>query len=250
MRVQKQLKHKGAITDICLKQNAPISPPNTTPKNARECLGVLRFDPQKEREKMNLQSIPNVRQAEAGDAADLAKLIDIAGEGIPAWLWGQSCGAGQTPLDVGTERARREVGGFSYKNALVAEKNGATLGMVLSYPINEAPTSDPNELPAPIAPFVELEAQSVGTWYINALAVFAGARGAGLGTRLLTAAEDQAAAAGYRQMSIQVYGQNSGAFRLYQRLGYGLAERAAVRLHPCQPYYTGDVLLLLKSLTA
>ena len=197
---------------------------------------------------MNLHSIPSVRQAEAGDAADLAKLIDIAGEGIPSWLWGQSCQAGQTPLDVGVERARREVGGFSYKNALVSEKGGGVLGMVLSYPIDEAPTGDPGDFPAPVVPFVELEAQSVGTWYINALAVFAGAREAGIGTRLLYAAETQAAAAGYPAMSIQVYSQNTGAFRLYQRLGYKIAGRAKVRLHPCQPYYTGDVLLLLKRL--
>ena len=197
---------------------------------------------------MNLQSVPSVRQAKACDAANLAKLIDIAGEGIPSWLWGQNCQTGETPLDVGAERARRETGGFSFRNALVSEQRGNVQGMVLSYPIDEAPTADPADLPAPIAPFVELEAQSVGTWYINALAVFAGAREAGIGTRLLDAAETQAITAGYRVMSIQVYAQNTGAFRLYERLGYEVAARSKVRLHPCQPYYTGDVLLLLKRL--
>ena len=47
-------------------------------------------------------------------------------------------------------------------------------------------------------------------------------------------------------MSIQVYGQNSGAVRLYERMRYASTAHAAVRLHPCQPYYTGDVLLLVK----
>ena len=199
---------------------------------------------------MTLQIIPSIRQAEASDAVELAKLIDIAGEGIPAWLWGQSCQAEQTHLDVGAERARRETGGFSFKNALVAERRGEVTGMVLSYAIDEAPASEPHELPAPIAPFVELEAQSVGTWYINALAVFAGGREAGIGTKLLNAAESQAISAGYQMMSIQVYSQNTGALRLYQRLGYAIDARAKVLLHPCQPYYTGDVLLLMKRLEA
>ena len=197
---------------------------------------------------MNLQTVSSIRQAVAADAYELAKLIDIAGEGIPAWLWAPKCQGEETPLDVGAERARRDEGGFSYKNALVAERGGAVTGMVLSYPITEAPGCDPSELPAPIAPFVGLEARSVGTWYINALAVFAGNREAGLGTKLLTAVETQAAAAGYPVISIQVYAQNTGAFRLYERLGYTIAARAEVRLHPCQPYYTGDVLLLLKRL--
>lgn len=197
---------------------------------------------------MNLQTLPGVRQAETSDAADLAKLIDIAGEGIPAWMWAQKCQTGETPLDVGAERARRETGGFSYKNALVAETGGHVRGMVVSYPIDEAPTADPEELPAPIVPFIELEAYSVGTWYVNALAVFAGERGAGIGGQLLGAAEAQAMASGYGVMSIQVYGQNTGAFRLYRRSGYDIAARSPVRLHPCHPYYTGDVLLLLKQL--
>ena len=51
-----------------------------------------------------------------------------------------------------------------------------------------------------------------------------------------------------KAMSIQVYEQNVGAVRLYTKLGYEIAAREPVRLHPCQPYYTGDVLLLIKNL--
>lgn len=187
-----------------------------------------------------------IRPARASNAPDLAKLIDIAGEGIPTWLWAQSVEGGQTPLDVGEERARRETGGFSYTNALLAERDGQVLGMMLGYPIHDAPTDDPDALPAPIAPFVELEAQSAGTWYVNALAVYPAFQGAGIGAQLLAAAEELAREAGFSAMSIQVYGQNSGAVRLYERMGYERIAHAPVRLHPCQPYYTGDVLLLMK----
>ncbi len=187
-----------------------------------------------------------LRPARHEDGEDLARLIDIAGEGIPSWLWAQSAEGDRTPLDVGTARARREQGGFSYKNAIVAEREGHVLGMVLSYPITSAEESASVDLPAPIVPFVTLEAKSVGTWYVNALAVRAGSRACGIGTTLMANAEKQALDAGFTEVSIQVYAQNTGAVRLYRRLGYKVVESAPVLSHPCQPYYTGDVLLLLK----
>lgn len=195
---------------------------------------------------MTMQTTSLIRQASEADAPALAKLINIAGEGIPNWLWTRACVEGQTPLETGIERARRPSGGFSYTNALIADQGSDPIGMVLSYAITEAPENNPNDLPAPIAPFVALEKLSVGTWYVNALAVFAEARGRGIGTALMTAAEGQARVRGFDEMSIQVYEQNVDAVRLYERLGYTLAAKEAVRLHPSPPYYTGDVLLLKK----
>ncbi|WP_299883310.1 N-acetyltransferase [uncultured Sulfitobacter sp.] len=197
---------------------------------------------------MNIQTTFLIRQADASDAESLARLINLAGEGIPNWLWARACVEGQTPLEIGIERAKRTQGGFSYTNALVADRYGYPIGMVLSYAITAAPAENPDDLPAPIAPFVALEKLSVDTWFVNALAVFAEGQNLGIGTQLLTAAEELAQANGFREMSIQVYSQNKGAVRLYERLGYQLVAREPVRLHPCPPYYTGDVLLLIKKL--
>ncbi|MEM8775689.1 MAG: GNAT family N-acetyltransferase [Pseudomonadota bacterium] len=197
---------------------------------------------------MTYQEQTYIRKAEPEDARDLAQLIDIAGEGIPSWLWAQSSTSEKTPLDVGAERARREEGGFSYRNALLAVSGVRPLGMVLSYPIEKMSTEDPKDLPKPIVPFVELETLSVGTWYVNALAVFAGVRSNGVGSRLLKAAENLAIEAAYKSMSIQVYSQNTGAVQLYERLGFKETARSKVRDHPCQPYYNEDVLLLIKNL--
>jgi ribosomal protein S18 acetylase RimI-like enzyme len=197
---------------------------------------------------MNTHSLPTIRSACSYDAEPLAKLIDIAGEGIPSWFWGQQCAEDQQPLEFGAERAKRPTGGFSFTNALLAERNDQPLGMVLSYAVDDAPEDDPEDLPAPFAPFVVLEKLSVGTWYVNALAVFPGCRNQGLGTQLLTAVENLARENGADAISIQVFGQNTDAVRLYRRRGYEFAASAPVRLHPCQPYYSGDVLLLIKQL--
>lgn len=202
----------------------------------------------KRNNQLNIHSKPLLRNASKSDAAALARLIDLAGEGIPSWLWARTANDQRVPLEIGIERAMRPQGGFSYTNALVAEADNRIQGMVLSYPITKAPTDDPDDLPAPIAPFVELEKHSVGSWYVNALAVFPAAQNQGLGEALLLASEQQARQQGHTEMSIQVYSQNNGAVRLYARLGYTKVASASVRLHPCAPYYTGEVLLLKKPL--
>ena len=195
---------------------------------------------------MNAKVEVSLRPATPEDAIALAKLIDIAGEGIPSWLWSQSASADHSPLQIGTERAARETGGFSFKNATVACVQDDVAGMLLGYPIDQAPDDNPDKLPLPIAPFVALEKQSVGTWYVNALAVFPQHRGLGIGSQLLRQAEVKTRLSDLRTLSIQVYAQNVGAVRLYQRHGYSAVSSERVREHPCQPYYSGDVTLLFK----
>ncbi len=190
-----------------------------------------------------------LRKAKVEDAESLARLIDIAGEGIPSWLWSMSAKDGESPLDVGIARASRTSGGFTFLNAIVAEREGDILGMALSYPIDDMPQDDPDSLPAPIAPFVELEAHSVGTWFVNALAVRTGQRGDGIGTALLREVVAMAEQAGYPALTIQVFGQNVDALRLYERFGFEICAQTPVRQHPCQPYYTGDVLVLRKRIS-
>lgn len=51
--------------------------------------------------------------------------------------------------------------------------------------------------------------------------------------------------AGCTLLSIEVFRQNSGAVRLYQRLGYVVTETRPVIPHPCHPY-TGELVLLTK----
>ena len=57
-------------------------------------------------------------------------------------------------------------------------------------------------------------------YYVESLSVSAESRGLGLGAALMRQAEEQAAALGKRKMTLDVIGENEGAIRLYQRLGY------------------------------
>ncbi|HEY7457175.1 MAG TPA: GNAT family N-acetyltransferase [Xanthobacteraceae bacterium] len=190
-----------------------------------------------------------LRRARKDDAATLARLIDIAGEGFGSFLWAQSAGPGETALDVGTRRAQREEGGFSYRNATLAEIGGSVAGLLLGYRLADPyDAGDVGSLPPTVRPLIELEAKAPGSWYVNALAAFPQYRGKVVGTRLLVEAERLARETRAPALSLIVADQNEGAKRLYLRTGYGVVARRP--LVPFPGYaHTGDWLLMTKTIS-
>ena len=170
------------------------------------------------------------RPATPADAAVLAELVNQAGEGLPLYLWDKMKEPGETAWDVGRRRAARDEGAFSYRNAVMIEHDGKAAGALIGYGIAKDPKPVPADIPAMFRPLQELENLAPGTWYVNVLAVLPAFRNLGLGSRLLSLAEDLGRAAGSRGMSIIVADANTGAHRLYERLGYRLvAERPMVK---------------------
>ena len=186
--------------------------------------------------------------ARKSEARAVAELIEIAGEGIPRFLWSQQAEAGEDPLDVGTARARREDANFSYRNAVLAFCDDAVAGMLLAYRLPPPSAEDLAalaSLPALLRPLVELEAEVPGSFYINALAVHAPYRNQGLGSDLLVVAEARARDAGCRELSLQVFAENEAALRFYLRHGYEVVARRPIVPHVCYPYST-EVLLMTR----
>jgi ribosomal protein S18 acetylase RimI-like enzyme len=189
---------------------------------------------------------PPLRRARREDSLRVAELMDIAGHGLPAYAWSLSAREGQEPIDAGTERAAREDGNFSYRNAVVAEEDGEVVAMVLVYRLPDVGEDGGlDEVPEVLRPLLELELLAPGTFYVNGLATLPGYRGRGLASRLLEAARALAAEAGCDELSIQVFEQNEGALRLYERHGYRIVARRRAVPHPSYPY-DGDVLLLTR----
>ncbi len=171
------------------------------------------------------------RRATPDDALELAEFINMAGEGMPLYLWEGMAEAGETVWDVGQRRARREEGSFSYRNAVVREEAGKAVATLIGYPLRDEPEPwDPAAMPPMFVPLQELEDLAPGTWYVNVLASYPECRGKGYGTDLLAIAETLAAEAGCRGMSIIVSDGNPGAVRLYERTGYArVASRTMVK---------------------
>ena len=81
----------------------------------------------------------SLRPARREDAPDLARLVDMAGEGLPSYFWARMAEPGETPMEVGVRRAAGDAGGFSWRNAVVAEVAGQVAGALVSYRVADEP---------------------------------------------------------------------------------------------------------------
>lgn len=168
----------------------------------------------------------HARPATKEDAAVLARLVNMAGDGLPLYLWTKMAEGGD-PWEVGRQRAQRETGSFSYRNAVVLE-HGKVLACLIGYPI-VATVPDP-DTPAMFVPMNELEAMAVGSWYVNVVATMPEARKQGFGSRLLAMADEIAEATGCQGTSLIVSDANTRARRLYDSGGYReIARRPMVK---------------------
>ena len=77
-------------------------------------------------------------------------------------------------------------------------------------------------------PLLQLEALAPGSWYLNVLATYAEHRGKGLGSALLSHAEDIARVAGHKTISLIAEDTHQEPLRLYQAKGYREVARRPV----------------------
>ncbi|MBW4709054.1 GNAT family N-acetyltransferase [Roseobacter sp. YSTF-M11] len=159
--------------------------------------------------------------ARRSDAAALADLIVIAGDGLPLVLWEQMREGDETAMDVGRRRAKRDAGGFSWqKSDVVRDAEDLVISALVSYPLKQrTPAPDIAQASAVFRPLLALENLAVGTWYINVLATFEHARGQGAATALLQHAETRARTSGYTALSL-ITGDVNPARKLYESLGF------------------------------
>ncbi|WP_372424591.1 GNAT family N-acetyltransferase [Salinarimonas chemoclinalis] len=171
---------------------------------------------------------PALRPATPDDAPHLARFVVAAGEGMPLVFWAEAAGPGESVWDVGTARARRDTGAFSWRNATIATIDGRVVGGAISYPLPDVPEGDDtSDRPAIVRPLLALEARAPGHVYLNVLAVDPEARGRGVARALLDAFEASARVCG-RTTAIIVDDANVRAFDLYRGFGYREIAREAI----------------------
>ena len=170
------------------------------------------------------------RPGKIEDAAILAQLVNYAGEGMPLYLWEKIAEGDQTGWDIGKERAARQEGGFSYRNATIIEQEGKAAACLIGYEIGDTPQTITPDMPEMFVPLQELENLACSTWYVNVLAVLPEYRNRGLGSHLLTKADELGANLGKSGMSVIVADNNTKAKQLYERFKYTeIARRPMVK---------------------
>jgi len=166
----------------------------------------------------------STRPARREDARDLARLVNLAGEGLPCYLWSQMAPEGEDVWRFGEMRAARDEGAFSWRNAWIAEADSHVAGSLIAYDIG--PDPEPlDDLPAMFRPLQALENLVPGTRYINVLACYPEFRRMGMGRLLM---ETQEPLAGPHGLSLIVADRNEPAIALYHSLGFSEAARLPI----------------------
>ncbi|NIR29264.1 MAG: GNAT family N-acetyltransferase [Gammaproteobacteria bacterium] len=188
---------------------------------------------------------PPFRAARRGDAPELAELFAVCSGGVAQYVWESMRASfpGLTPLEIGARRYARDDIDFSYRNCVVAERDGRLAGLLLTFAVREreSDASASADIPEILRPYAALERP--GTWYIGGLAARPQYAALGLGRRFLELAATQAQARGYAELSALVFEQNRKVLRLCRRGGFAVVGRRPVVPHPLI-HYTGDVVLL------
>lgn len=189
------------------------------------------------------------RPATKADAAALVVLVDIAGEGMASHMWAGLAAPGQSAIELGRERAQREAGGYSYRNATIAEIGREVAACLVGYRLDEPyDLGGFDAMPELVRPLVRLESKVPGSWYVNILATFPEFRRQGIADRLLAIAEEKARDERAPSLSVIVASWNETAVRLYSRAGYApLAQERALPFPRCP--HEGDWVLMVKPLT-
>jgi ribosomal protein S18 acetylase RimI-like enzyme len=161
------------------------------------------------------------RKATRNDAIELAELANMAGEGLPLYIWQEMSGPGQSAWEVGRARVQREEGAFSYRNAVVRMERDEIAACLLGYPLQgEASPDDSSGVPPMFVPLQQLEAMAAGTWYINFLATYPEHRGKGYAHELLALAAVIAIELEKPRLTLIIADTNLIARRLYEQQGY------------------------------
>lgn len=169
-----------------------------------------------------------IRPATAADASDLVAFINMAADDLPLHFWRKSVGEGGDALAYGMERARRDSGNFSYRNAWLAEVGGEVAACLLGYAAETDPAPIAADTPPIFVPLLELEALAPGSWYLNVLATYEGFRGQGCGGALLAHAEAISAQSGHKEISLIAADTHRDALKLYAAKGYREVARRPV----------------------
>jgi len=190
-----------------------------------------------------------IRKANLNDCRPIAELALIAGEGIPAYFWEAQRKKDQDIISVGAHNLESETDNFSYKNVHIASIDGNIAGMLLAYRLPSKEEADNlDDFPEFIQPLIELEQCVPDSFYINMLAAYPEFRNQGIGSTLMSMVNNLAIDCDCDTISVEVFEQNEGAVRLYQRLGYEIVDFRNVIPHPCHPY-TGKIFLLTKDVS-
>ena len=189
------------------------------------------------------------RPAEKEDCAKLAKLINIASDGVVAYLF-HDLVPGMTPVQVVAHNLKNDNYPHSYRSAVVAAEETDVIGMALSYPSSYHKITDEMRsfFPADrLEHFSHFYSSRIeNSWFLDALCVVESHRGRGIGEKLISLSKEMALANGYHALSLIVFADNSLAIPVYERTGFKVVQKVELRGNEFIKHEDGCLLMKCK----
>ncbi|MBP2298003.1 GNAT family N-acetyltransferase [Azospirillum picis] len=190
------------------------------------------------------EHLVRLRPADADDAPELARLIDIAGGGVYGFLL-DGLMPGMTAAEMLTPGLAGRSGSLSHRQSGVAELDGRIVGIAHGYPADWIRTEDYSGLPPDrVAHMAEFTgSHDWGSYFLAALAVDSDQRRRGIAKRLLGWFYERARGGGFDRVTLHVWADNGVARSLYAAEGFEEIGRADIPWHPRLPHHGGSLLL-------
>ncbi|UCE07673.1 MAG: GNAT family N-acetyltransferase [bacterium] len=186
------------------------------------------------------------RNGRKEDCTVLAKLVNIASEGVIEYLFHDLI-PDMTPVQMVAHNLGTENSYYSYENAIVAEYDQNLIGVSLSYPshFHQITEEMKNFLPEDrLEHFKSFYSSRVeDSLFLNALCVDERFRGKGIGTKLISLTKKKAKESSFKALSLMVLADNKDAQRLYSRCGFKIAEAVELKSHELIPHEGGCLLM-------
>lgn len=185
-----------------------------------------------------------IRPADADDAPELARLIDIAGGGVYEFLL-DGLMPGMTAAEMLVPGLAGRSGSLSHRQSGVAELDGQVVGVAHGYPTDWIRTEDYSGLPPDRVAHMAEFSQTLdwGSYFLSALAVDPDLRRQGIAGRLLGWFYERARTGGFDRVTLHVWADNEPARRLYSGEGFEEIGRADIPWHPRLPHQGGSILM-------
>lgn len=167
-----------------------------------------------------------IRPALLNEATHIAPLVYEAIGDIALRLTGER--TSQNVLSVLEQLIMRTDNRHTYQNTHVAMEGERVLGILVLYDGVKGAKLDvqlQKWLQQKKAPSIKIDVEAHSDeYYIDTICTHASARGLGIGTKLLTYAEELARAKGYKKLALNVELEKDLARRLYERMGFVITE--------------------------
>jgi len=186
------------------------------------------------------------REGRAEDCTVLAKLVNIASEGIIEFLFHDLI-PNMTPVQMVAQNLIADNSHYSHKNAIVAEHNQSLVGVSLSYPSHfhqitiEMEHFLPEERLEHFRSFYSSRVED--SLFLNALCVDVDYRKKGIGAELISLTKKKAKRSGFTTLSLLVLADNKTAQRLYRKCGFVVEETVDLKPHELIPHEGGCLLM-------